>query len=127
MQNTAKLYFQTSFPVNARLIILHPNFESQHLLLTDILGRDNTALMVTMQIPNSDLAEVWRLLSEVLADSGGKPLEALTDKTTVEKAAQATLKALKPLEPVTLVLDAFDYARGEVVAEWLIHVAAGLK
>jgi DNA-binding SARP family transcriptional activator len=127
MQNTAKLYFQTSFPVNARLVILHPNFESQHLLLTDILGRGNTSLLITLQTAGSDLAEVWQLLSDVLADSGGKPLEALTDTTTVEKAAQLTLKALKQFEPVTLVLDAFDYAQGTTVADWLIRVAAGLK
>ena len=127
MQNTAKLYFQTSFPASARLIILHPNFESQHLLLTDILGRSHTALLLTLQHPGSDLGTVWQLLSDVLADCGSKALDALTDKTTIEKAAQLTLKALKPLEPVTLVMDAFDYAQGDAVAEWLIQVAVGLK
>ncbi|MBX3082680.1 MAG: bacterial transcriptional activator domain-containing protein [Anaerolineae bacterium] len=127
MQNTAKLYYQTSFPASARLIILHPNFESQHLLLIDILSRGHSPLIVTLQTPGSGLVELWQLLSDVLVDSGSKPLEALTDKTTVEKAAQITLKALKPLEPVTLVLDAFDCLQGDAVAEWLIQVAAGLR
>ncbi len=102
-------------PEDVSLVILHPNFTNQHLLLSSILNRQNQhGLYFSFQSAPSDLGAAWDLLSTALSEQESRTLPALDGKATPEKAAQLALKAMKAFAPYTLVIEAFDLADASV-------------
>lgn len=126
MQRSAKTYVETGFPLDARLIILHPNFESQHLLIPKIAERSGGLLSMTVQAPNTGLEAFWQSFAALFADTGRADLPRLASNSTPAKAATAALNVLKPLGPLSILIDSFDLALDQSVAAWLARLAAGL-
>jgi DNA-binding SARP family transcriptional activator len=114
------------FPVDAPLVILHPNFPNQHLILAQVLTRTNrTPIFFSLQTTNSDLSAAWGLFTMALKDQVGRVPPSLEAKATPEKAAQAALKALNPAQPYMLVIDAVDLGNRQIEA-WIAALAKGL-
>jgi two-component SAPR family response regulator len=127
MQKTAKLYYHTSFPADARLVILHPNFHSQHLFIPDIAADSQRLVFMTFRSPDSGLAEAWQLLGAALEEGFSVALPRLDAQWSAERAAQQALKVIRPLEPVTLLIDGYDLAPADPLATWVVEVAAELS
>lgn len=120
-------WFEDLFPQGAALVILHPNFADQHLVLPLIVSQSKrTPIFLGLQSPDTDLRTLWTSLSGILAEQFDRPLPELDAKTTPDKAAQTLLKALKPLENYTLFIDSFDYADETSVAPWIVALLKGL-
>ncbi len=118
--------FTDAVPTEASLLILHPNFASQHLILSEVLSQhDRTPIFFSFQIPNSDLRTAWELFSAALTDQAKRTPPSLEAKATAEKAAQAALKALNPLAPYVLAIEATDLATKPVEA-WIAAMVRGL-
>jgi DNA-binding SARP family transcriptional activator len=119
-------HFGSTLPADALLVILHPNFTNQHLLLSMSMSqRNGNHIFFSLETPASDLATVWALFSSALAEQEERTLPPLDLKTTPEKAAQIALKALKPSGTFTLVIDAFDLA-DESVEAWIAALVPGM-
>jgi len=122
----AKLWFDDAFPADVPLVILHPNFANQHLLLSAVLGQqERTAIVFNLLAPDSDLDTVWSLFAAALSEQQDITLPAIDAKTSPEKAAQTALKQLKSLGDYLLVIDCFDLAN-EIVEAWIAAMANGL-
>lgn len=126
MRRSAKSYVETGFPLDARLVVLHPSFESQHLLIPEIGKHSGGLLSLTVEAPNTGLEALWQSFAALFADTKLADLPRLTNNATPAKAAQLALAALKPLGPLSILIDSFDWALDEAVAAWLARVAAGL-
>jgi len=112
-------WFSSTFPQNVPLVVLHPNFANQHLLLDMALNQSGrTPIFLTLQAPRADLMGLWAQLGNALADQWEKELPDFDPKKTPEKAAQTALNVLKSLAPFTLMIDAFDLADASVYA-WI--------
>jgi hypothetical protein len=115
-----------AFPADAPLVILHPNFANQHLILANVLNRQKrTPIFFSFQSPSSDLNTAWELFSTALQEQAQRDVPALDARTTPEKAAQAALKALNPLQPYVLVIDSLDLANRQV-ENWIGAMAKGV-
>ncbi len=114
------------FPADASLVILHPNFANQHLILAKVLNQtQRTSIFFSFQPSVSDLGAAWDLFSTALREQANRTLPSIEAKATPEKAAQAALKALAPLQPYVLVIDALDLANRQV-ENWIGAMAKGL-
>jgi DNA-binding SARP family transcriptional activator len=119
-------WFSSTFPQNVPLVVLHPNFANQHLLLDMALNQSGrTPIFLTLQAPHADLMGVWMQLGNALADQWEKELPEYDPKKTPEKIAQAALNVFKSLAPFTLMIDAFDLADESVYA-WILALVNGL-
>src|SRR5262245_46266613 len=118
-------YLDEAFPADAPLVILHPNFANQHLILANVLNRSNrTPIFYSFQSPATNLATSWELFSTAMQEQAERQPPALEAKTTPEKAAQSALKALSSLQPYVLVIDALDLANQQV-ENWIAALAKG--
>ena len=114
------------FPASAPLVILHPNFANQHLILSKVLNQqERSPIFFSFQTPDADLRTAWELFSSALQDQVGRAPSPLESRATPDKAAQAALKALSAVQPYVLVIDAFDLANQSVQA-WVAAMAKGL-
>ncbi len=119
-------WFSSTFPQDVPLVVLHPNFANQHLLLDMALNQTNrTPIFLTLQAPYSNLMGIWAQLASALADQWDQKLPEFDPKKNAEKSAQLALSALSPLGNYTLLIDAFDLA-DDSVAAWLIALVKGL-
>src|SRR5262245_57114592 len=97
-------WFDQQFPMNAPLVILHPNFTRQHLYLPEILEQqDKTVIFLSIQQPASNSETLWDLLGRALADQFDLSIPAYS--ASPNKAAQSFLKTLKAVEPYMFILD----------------------
>ncbi len=63
--NTAlsRRWLDNAFPADMPVVLLHPNFANQHLLLEKILGeKARNPLFVTLQRPCNSVECLWELL-----------------------------------------------------------------
>jgi DNA-binding SARP family transcriptional activator len=124
---TTKRWFELSYPAAAALVILHPNFGSQHLLLPIVLDHvERTPILLTLASDVSDLNTIWSVLAATLNEQFDQALPNLSDRTTPDKAAQTALKALKPLGDFLLFIDSYDLADSETVQPWIEALVKGL-
>jgi DNA-binding SARP family transcriptional activator len=113
-------------PADIPLIVLHPNFSNQHVLLSTVLNQpDRTPIFLTLQEPETDLNSTWSLLTKALSEQLDVSLPRLEAKATADKAAQSMLNALKQYDRFTLIIDAFDLA-DESVAGWIAALTKSL-
>ncbi len=106
-----------AFPIPAEipLIVLHPNFSNQHVLLSTALNQpDRIPIFLTLQEPGTDLNTTWGLLTKALFEQLEVTLPRLEAKPTPDKAAQTLLNTLKQYDRFTLIIDAFDLANDSV-------------
>jgi len=123
--NSATWYTQ-ALPNDTSLLILHPNFANQHMLLTSVLEQNGKpALFLMMPAQAEKLDQIWPTLADALQEQGAGRLPALEGRTTPIQAAQLTLKALEGLGTFKLVVDAFDQASGEV-EDWIVALTEAL-
>lgn len=116
---TLKRWYEQSYPADTPLVVLHPNFANQHLLLPTVISqRGRTAIVLTLQLPDINLRQFWSLLSEALQDIAGITLPNLGAKDTPATAAQHAIKAMKPIKQYVLFLDAYDLA-GDAIHSWV--------
>ncbi len=116
---SVKRWYHETNLAEAALVILHPNFADQHLLLPPILDQANcTPICLTLQNSPTDLAALWGLLTMALAFQANINLPALSPTATVPSAAGVFLKAVKGLKRFILSIDAFDLADSSVI-EWV--------
>ena len=105
----------SAFPAEKSVVMLHPGFTGQHILLdTALRDHARTPLLLTLRPPCDTLEEFWAQLAGAMQDQLDLSLPALDAKWTVEKAVQAILKALHPVDPFILFIDAVDVAKDNV-------------
>lgn len=111
-----KRWFNESNPADTPLVILHPNFSEQHLLLPAFLDRpDCTAICLSLTKQPTDLLTFWSLLTRALYDQCGITLPALASGAHPEQAGKVVLRALQAAAPYVLVIDCFDLGDQEVL------------
>src|SRR5260221_8150534 len=119
-------WFDRQFPLNASLVILHPNFTRQHLFLPVILGQqDRTPIFLSARRSGTDSEGLWDLLQSALADQFELPLPAYN--ANASKAAQTLLKTLKPIEPYILIVENVDLLDEQSTCPFLVALIAGLS
>jgi DNA-binding SARP family transcriptional activator len=104
---------RSEYPHEAALVILHPNYEAQHMLLPMIMKGRKNILFLTIERSGSDLATVWESLQTAAVEQLGANLPALS---SLEDAAKSTLKLIRG---GLLYIEAFDYAEQESVVPWI--------
>ncbi|MEP7289599.1 MAG: bacterial transcriptional activator domain-containing protein [Chloroflexota bacterium] len=125
---TSRHWLNSVFPTDVPLILLHPNFANQHMILGAELHRvQKTCLFVALHARCCELGldEVWSALSDALSEQLGRQMPTLDSGASAEKAAQVALKALQPVGNLMLVIDGFDFA-DEAVQNWVAALANGL-
>ncbi|HVO42586.1 MAG TPA: bacterial transcriptional activator domain-containing protein [Aggregatilineales bacterium] len=121
-----KNWLNTPLPTDKPLLILHPGFINQHLMLPRILNQERPTVVIALQHPNSDLRVLWSMLLSALPEQFEVQLSELDSKSTAEKAAQVFLKAVKLLPSFVLFIDAFDLADESSVGPWIAALVKGL-
>lgn len=106
---SARRWFDELYPVDASLVILHPSFANQHLLIPTILNRtDAQAIFVGLRAQQADLGAFMQAITESIQEQTGMVGAAGDSRMTPRTAAQHILKTLHPLGAFTLYLDGFD-------------------
>jgi DNA-binding SARP family transcriptional activator len=119
-------WLNTPMPTDKPLLILHPGFINQHLMLPSILNQDRPTIVIALQLPNTDLRSLWSMLLMALPEQFEVQLPELDAKTTPEKAATIFLKAVKQLSDFVLFIDAFDLADESSVCPWIAALLKGM-
>jgi len=119
-------WLNTPLPTDKPLLILHPGFINQHLMLPSILNQDRPTIVIALQLPNTDLRSLWAMLLTALPEQFEVQLPELDNKTPVDKAAQIFLKAVKQLSNFVLFIDAFDLADETSVCPWIAALVKGM-
>lgn len=113
-------------PDHVRLIILHPNLESQHRLLSIFTAATHPLLLNVPVSPSQEgLASLWADLTNVLAEQAEIALPPLRSNAP-DKAASALLKALAPAGPFTLLLTEFDRVDQNAVGPFIAALTDAL-
>src|SRR5581483_7679790 len=113
-------------PTDRPLLILHPGYTNQHVLLASALRQsDRVPVFVSFDQAATSLQTAWNLLSTALNEQTGHPLPAFEARFTPEKAAQSALKVLKTVGKLVLVFDAVDRVDSPV-ENWIGAIARGL-
>jgi DNA-binding SARP family transcriptional activator len=111
------------FPASTPLVILHPSVANQHQFLPLVLNQPSRSpLFFSLQNPNTQLSTTWEIFSTALSEQTQHVAPPLEAPTTPEEAARIALKALAPVQPYTLVIDALDLAVPAVEA-WIAALA----
>ncbi|MCC7209892.1 MAG: hypothetical protein IT323_21500, partial [Anaerolineae bacterium] len=118
---STKRWYDDVYPADASLVILHPSFANQHLLVPGLLKRKGRqAFFVSLSDPVENLAQVWRLLTLALAEQADVALPPLEGRSTPRSSAQNLARLLREDGPFTLYIDSFDLAAEcEPVIAWL--------
>ena len=120
----SRRWLDNAFPANTPVVLLHPNFANQHLLLEKILDeKARNPIFLTLQRPCNSVECLWQLLSTAVHDQLDSSLPALDAKANIDKSVQAFLKAAP--SRFTLVIDAFDLAQGGAL-RWVAGLANAL-
>lgn len=116
-----KRWYDDVYPADASLVILHPSFTNQHLLLPGLLNRrGRRTFFVCLHEPVNSLAQVWGALATALAEQDDLTLPPLEGRSTPRSSAQNLARLLRDGGPFTLVIDSFDVAAEcEPVIAWL--------
>jgi len=120
-------WLTAQFPEGKPLVILHPNFIAQHLLNPLAFNRaDGSTVFMALTSASASLPEVWALSAAVFSEQLDCDLPVFNARWKVEDAAQAFLKAIKPLASFCWLIEAFDLA-DETVQQWIVLIAANLS
>src|SRR5690349_8776545 len=104
-----------ALPTGVPLLILHPGYTNQHVLLASAMRQPNkTSVFVSFVSAGSSLQAAWNLLGSALEEQAQLALPAFDSKTNPDKAAQTVLKTLKSIGNFALVIDALDLADAQV-------------
>lgn len=108
-----------------KLVILHPDFHGQHGLLASVLKEPHiTPFFITIEYPETSLAELLHRLQEALSIQLATDLPALPSSPA--EAAAAVAQTLAHHSSVRLLIDAFDFADQEEVAPFIAALANAL-
>ncbi len=103
-----------SLPVQQNVIVLHPQFRYRNALASALVAHGSgDALFVSLACPDPSLGALWQALQIVFREVLGAELEHL-EEVTVRAAVDAFARAVQPIQPLVIVLNAFDCASGAV-------------
>jgi len=123
IEGISRRWLNNAFPADMPLVLLHPNFSNQHLILDAAFNQPNrTAIFFALTRPQSTLEMVWDLLTTAIQEQLNQQLPRLE---SVDKAAKSAVKALQTAGDFTLIIDAFDFA-DEPVQEWVAALTNNL-
>jgi DNA-binding SARP family transcriptional activator len=123
IEGISRRWLNNAFPANMPLVLLHPNYSNQHLILDAAFNQPRrTAIFFALTRPQSSLETMWELLTSALQEQLGQQLTRLEN---IEKSAKSAVKALQTVGDFTLIIDAFDFA-DETVQEWVAALANNL-
>jgi hypothetical protein len=123
IEGISRRWLNNAFPADMPLVLLHPNFSNQHLILDAAFNQpDRTAIFFALTRPQSSLEMVWDLLIIAIQEQLNQQLPRLE---SADKAAKSAAKALQTVGSFTLIIDAFDFA-DETVQEWVAALTNNL-
>lgn len=125
---STKRWYDDVYPVDASLVILHPSFTNQHMLVPGLLKRKaRRAFFVSLSDPVDSLVSVWRMLTLALSEQADVALPPLEGRSTPRSSAQNLARLLRESGPFTLFIDCFDLAADcEPVTAWLASLVKEL-
>lgn len=123
-----KRWYDDMYPVDASLVILHPSFTNQHLLLPRLLKRKGQhPFFVSLIEPVENLAQVWRAVAMALGEQANLALPPFEGRSTPRSSAQNLARLLRDAGPFTLFIDSFDLAADcEPVVAWIASLVKEL-
>lgn len=114
----------SSLSSEIRLIVLHPDFHGQHSLLAPILlETETTPLFISVPAGSTSLDELLALFQYSLKAQLNIDLP---DLPRDKQPAASIARALASRAPLTLMLDAFDQAKQDEAAPFLVSLIQAL-
>ncbi len=102
-------------PPEQNLLVLHPQFRYHNALVSALLETDERNIVyLTLPHPFTELDVFWAEFGRVASDLYDIKLPPLNGNA--EAAVASMVAVLQGIQPVVLVLSAFDYASDDVVA-----------
>ncbi|MBX3061825.1 MAG: bacterial transcriptional activator domain-containing protein [Anaerolineae bacterium] len=127
MPAETRLWYAQDFPHESRIVILHPHFERQQLVLKDILGRSTPSFCLTIERDKTSFSQFWEELQTLVKQSLRVALPPLENsRGSAAKAAQTLIKMTKPLGVHTLVIDSYDLTDDETLDDFIVELAQGM-
>jgi len=107
-----------SYPDRAALVILHPNYQRQLPLLSQIVKRMGVAsVWIPLRHQQPNIEDFWAVLQQGFAAQYGLNLPA--PGRSAQSAARAVLESLRPLGRFALIVEYEDTEEASAVREWI--------
>jgi DNA-binding SARP family transcriptional activator len=104
-------WLANTFPADMPLVLLHPNFPNQHVLVASALNRPGKSpIFISLTNQRFEGRDICSLLTDILSQELGIRVAGLESGLSADKCVQSLLKGLQPIGAFTFIIDDFDLA-----------------